>query len=398
MELWQLALADKHVYYPDSQSFQLPLNLPSVTLLTGAHNSRSVYGLSPEDIRNVLDLANERHMPLLIEADGARRHPVKAPAEHEPPIPEFVDVVIVTVGLSALGHALTSEWVHRSEIFSDLSGSPAGSPILPETLQRVLCHPSGGLKNIPKGARRVVLLNQADNPDLRKQARDMASELINQYQAVIVSTLLESGHLPQGWISKQESKRKTPEIHAVYQPVAGIILAQGAPSTVGQPKHFRSWQGEPLIRYVARTALEAGLSPILVVTGSNWIEIHAALENLPVQIIPNPSWEADRTTSVRAGIQAIPHKINAAVILCGDQSEISAELLRALVDEHAQTQQSLTFPSTGGRQTFPVLIDRAMFPKILKLPEEAPSHAYPVHFPSGYSVDLILQTVCSEDK
>ena len=217
-------------------------------------------------------------------------------------------------------------------------------------------------------------------------------------QAVLVTTLLKNGIVQHPDNPLQGLKRNTPEIYAVYQPVAGIILVNDPSTTIGQPKHLRSWHGEPLIRYVARTALEAGLSPVLVVTGSYGIEINAALQNLPIQIIPNPVWEADRTTSVRAGIQAIPNDINAAVILCGDQSEISAKLLRALVDEHAQTQQPLTIPSTHGRQAFPVLIDRAMFPKILKLPEEVLGYTYPVQFPAGYSVDLILHTVCSEDE
>ncbi len=38
-------------------------------------------------------------VPLLIKADGARQKPLKAPAEHEPPIPDFVETVVVVAGL-----------------------------------------------------------------------------------------------------------------------------------------------------------------------------------------------------------------------------------------------------------------------------------------------------------
>jgi len=46
--------------------------------------------------------------------------------------------------------------------------------------------------------------------------------------------------------------------------VAGIILGAGAASRMGQPKLLLPWKGEALIRHAARTALEAGLEPVLV--------------------------------------------------------------------------------------------------------------------------------------
>lgn len=41
-----------------------------------------------------------------IEADGAKRLPLKAPGEWEPVIPEFVDLVIGVVGMDALGEPI----------------------------------------------------------------------------------------------------------------------------------------------------------------------------------------------------------------------------------------------------------------------------------------------------
>ena len=42
--------------------------------------------------------------------------------------------------------------------------------------------------------------------------------------------------------------------------VAGVILAAGAASRMGQPKLLLPWNGEALIHRVARIALEAGLT------------------------------------------------------------------------------------------------------------------------------------------
>jgi len=50
--------------------------------------------------------------PLLIEADGSHGLPLKAPAEQEPPIPEFTDHVIVVAGVSAFGKPINDEHIY----------------------------------------------------------------------------------------------------------------------------------------------------------------------------------------------------------------------------------------------------------------------------------------------
>jgi len=90
----------------------------------------------------------------LVEADGSRRLPLKAPAAHEPPIPAWVNTVAVLVGLSGMDKPLAAETVHRPEIFAELSEAEMGKPVGMLAITRLLLHPQGGLKNIPPGARK----------------------------------------------------------------------------------------------------------------------------------------------------------------------------------------------------------------------------------------------------
>lgn len=53
---------------------------------------------------------------ILVEADGAARHPLKAHASHEPVIPEDAASVICVFGLGGFGRPI-GESVHRSELF-----------------------------------------------------------------------------------------------------------------------------------------------------------------------------------------------------------------------------------------------------------------------------------------
>jgi molybdenum cofactor cytidylyltransferase len=72
--------------------------------------------------------------------------------------------------------------------------------------------------------------------------------------------------------------------------IAGIILAAGASQRMGQPKPLLLWRGKPFICHVARTALDAGFAPVVIVIGAYADEVRAALADLPVEIVYNPNW------------------------------------------------------------------------------------------------------------
>ena len=206
----QIKLADSHwsAEKPADLS-RLKDNLHGVMLVTGPLEGDRTKGLDQLTIHRLHEICSRHALPLLIEADGSRQHPLKAPAEQEPPIPDFVEMVVVVAGLSGLGRPLSAEFVHRPEIFARLSGLGMGEAISPQALLRVLTHPAGGLKNIPLQARRLVLLNQADTAELQAQAQTLAGDLLAAYHSVIIASLGQS------------------LIYAVYDPVAGIILSAG---------------------------------------------------------------------------------------------------------------------------------------------------------------------------
>jgi len=143
-----------------------------------------------DDVLNLLHALCEQHsIHLLVEADGSRRKPLKAPAEYEPAIPDFVELVVQVVGLTGLGKPLDDESVHRPKIFERLAGLQPGETITPEALVRVVTHPEGGLKNIPENARRIVLLNQADTTELQSQAESIAKKVLSTYDSAIIARI-----------------------------------------------------------------------------------------------------------------------------------------------------------------------------------------------------------------
>ena len=132
-------------------------------LVTGPPGKDERWGsLNPESLEKLSRICRENEIPLLIEADGARQRPLKAPAGYEPAIPPWVDRVVVMAGLGGLKRRLNADTVHRPELFSQITGLRMGEEIKVEHVERVL-RSTSGLERIPDGARRVLFLNQAED-------------------------------------------------------------------------------------------------------------------------------------------------------------------------------------------------------------------------------------------
>ncbi len=135
--------------------------IPDRSAHQGGESSRPLLklkGIHPEWIGivgNYFDL-------VLVESDGSRHLPVKAPAEHEPVIPDLCDAVLGCLGLDCLGLPMDEYHVHRPALFGALSGCGAGEPIEIRHIINLVMHPQGLFKGSPKGALQVALFNKAD--------------------------------------------------------------------------------------------------------------------------------------------------------------------------------------------------------------------------------------------
>jgi len=371
----QIRLADSHLTGEKAADFaRLEEGLDGVVLVTGPVGGDRTTGLDQPAVHWLHDFCQAHGLPLLIEADGSRQRPLKAPADSpassawdEPPIPDFVDLVVVVTGLSGLGQPISGEYVHRPEIFARLAGQAMGTTISPAALVRVLIHSSGGLKNIPSHARRLALLNQAGTPELQAQAKWMAADLLAAFHSVVIASLNQS------------------QVHAVYEPVAGIILAGGEARRFGQPKQLLEFRGQPFVRAVAQTALASRLSPVVVVTGANADAVEAALHNLPITVARNPNWQTGQSSSIKAGLQAVERlssqrlapetssltvsqeTAGAAIFLLADQPQVTSTVIQALTEKHAQSLVPILAPLVDGQRANPVLFDCVTFPDLSSL-------------------------------
>lgn len=124
-----------------------------------------VFNISPDVI---IELKSRPDIDcVLIEADGSKSRPFKAPAAHEPVVLGITTVLIPVAGMNCIGMPLDEAVVHRPEIVAAIAGFAVGSPITPGMVAKVLTHPDGGAKGLPPGARLVPLLNKIDTADMQ---------------------------------------------------------------------------------------------------------------------------------------------------------------------------------------------------------------------------------------
>lgn len=98
---------------------------------------------------------------VLIEADGSKGLPLKAPADHEPVLPPQAEAVIAVAGADCVGRTIGAA-CHRPERVCALLGRDPEAPITPEDVAAVLSSPAGGRKGVPVGADFRCAVNKAD--------------------------------------------------------------------------------------------------------------------------------------------------------------------------------------------------------------------------------------------
>ena len=149
--------------------------------------------------------------------------------------------------------------------------------------------------------------------------------------------------------------------------IAAIVLAAGRSSRMApRNKLLQSIGGEPIIRRVAAIALASGARPVLVVIGHEAAAIAAALTGLDVTTIANPAYADGLSTSLRAGLRALPAGLDGALICLGDMPEVESPVLRAVMAAFTGGN-AICVPVHDGRRGNPVLWGSSYFAEMMEM-------------------------------
>jgi len=154
--------------------------------------------------------------------------------------------------------------------------------------------------------------------------------------------------------------------------VGAMLMAAGLSRRMGEPKPFLRWRGTSLLKYQTETLQNAGLDPILVISGNLTDDIITDLPpNSSVQVVHNPHYKRGRSTSIRAGLQALDHTtVDALLILNIDQPR-QIDLILSVLKSHKESQASITIPTYQNRGGHPVIFSARLFGELSQVSEDS---------------------------
>ena len=318
---------------------------------------------------------------VLVEADGARTLPVKAPGAHEPVIPTAATIVLGVAGMDALDQTIAGA-AHRPALVAALLNKRQDDVLTAADLAVLLTHAQGGLKSVPQSATFVPVLNKVEDSTRLDQARAAAKEILrNDRPAKVLLTAAAT---------------KQP-LHEDHGRVRAVVLAAGQSRRMGRPKQLLPWGTTTMLGQTLHLLRQTDVHDILVVTGAAAQAVSAEAAAQEVPTLHNPAYAThEMIGSLQSALRALPANIAAILVVLADQPQIEPALVDQLLAAWWQGKGRIIAPQFEGHRGNPVLIDRAHFAELLALgPDAAPRdllHHHAVHLVDAPSA-AVLQDI-----
>jgi len=381
----QMRLAPAVVYADDLSRLGELLDAHGRCLVVGHVDGEKAQGVSPDLPARLL--ARPDVDDVLVEADGSRMRPVKAPAAHEPVIPPEATLVVPVAGLDGLEGPI-DEVAHRAELVKRITNYELGirneerervlSPFARESeedqltaaaLARLLTHPEGGLKGAPAGARVVPFLNKVESAERLSAARTAARLMLREPRVERVVL---------GAVQTEQP------VSEVWRRVTAVVLAAGESRRMGRNKLLLPWGATTVLGRTLDNVGASAVHDMVVVTGHEREQVEAivrqqgppveedgSLAAASIQLVHNSGYANGMLSSVQAAVRALPLTSEAILVVLGDQPMVGPETLDHLLTAYAAAPAGLVAPYWGNRRGNPVLIDRRYFAELLALPADA---------------------------
>ncbi|NLA74104.1 MAG: putative selenium-dependent hydroxylase accessory protein YqeC [Deltaproteobacteria bacterium] len=342
-----------HIAPPEDPSYSLiftkeinevasALEMSSLVIVADRFENEKLCGIDPVWVNDLSRLADV----IIVEADGAKNRPFKAPHEHEPVIPASSTMVIPVVGIEAAYKPLSEEWAHRIERISLVTGLKPGETITPEVIAKTLLHPMGGMKGVPSDAEFIPLINKADSRDSIRTARE-------------VSLCLFDGGVKKTIITSHKY-RKFIKPFPRNGHVTAVILAAGGSSRMGKPKQLLEIGGKTLVSIVIENILASIADEVVIVTQPD-LPLISDNEYPEIKRVINKEWQTGQSSSMKAGLRAIDKRSDAVMFFMADQPMVDTATINRLIIAFQENEKPIISPLYNGKKGAPVLFKRGLF-------------------------------------
>jgi molybdenum cofactor cytidylyltransferase len=163
--------------------------------------------------------------------------------------------------------------------------------------------------------------------------------------------------------------------------VAGLLLAAGASTRMGQPKLLLPVEGRPMVERVLNECVRSSLHRVVVVLGYQSDLVRETLGplclNPKVSVVFNPEYASGMSTSIRAGLPEVEKDHDHVMILLGDMPFVNAGVIDLLLKRYLSSDCIMGAIRVKGRRSHPVIFGRKLYPELMKLSGDAgPRHLF----------------------
>lgn len=150
--------------------------------------------------------------------------------------------------------------------------------------------------------------------------------------------------------------------------ISAIILAAGESKRMGRPKMLLPWGTTTVLGQVISTFRQAGVDPILVVTGGAHQQVEQVIHQYGAQSVFNDFYSSgEMLSSLQLGLTAQTDQVQATLIGLGDQPQIQVGTVELICATFRDKKSKLTVPSYQHRRGHPWLVERSLWKELLTL-------------------------------
>jgi molybdenum cofactor cytidylyltransferase len=149
--------------------------------------------------------------------------------------------------------------------------------------------------------------------------------------------------------------------------IAGVILAAGSSSRLGEPKQLLNLGGQPVIAHTVAAVRQTSLAPLFIVLGHAADEMKLRVDLSGVQPIHNPDYATGQSSSVRVALDALQPDIEAVVFILGDQPLVEPVVIDRLAAAFQETEAPIVQPNYREGRGNPILIARELFKELAQI-------------------------------
>ena len=152
---------------------------------------------------------------------------------------------------------------------------------------------------------------------------------------------------------------------------AGIILAAGMSTRLGQLKQLLKVGGKTILSMVIDAALFSDLDKILLVLGHQSDKIIAAmgdkLRNPKLSVIINSRYQEGMSTSIQCAMEKIKDDFSSFMIILGDQPLLSKDTINFILSRFWASNKGICVPVHKGKRGPPVCFSNEFYDDIFNI-------------------------------